>query len=373
MDLELDRILKKERKMEALKCKMCGGNIVVVDNQAYGTCAYCGTTSTLPSALDEQKVLRFNRANHFRRQNDFDKAIKAYEELLVLDSTSAEAYWGLVLSRYGIEYVEDPNSGNRIPTCHRLQNNSVLQDADYISALENAVDDYTRSIYEEDAYAIEEIRKGILNISVAEEPYDVFICYKETSEDGRRTEDSVIAQDIYGYLIKEGFRVFFSRITLEKKLGQQFEPYIFSALNTAKVMLVVGTKSEYFNSVWVKNEWSRFLSLQRSDSGKILIPCYKGVDVYDLPEELSIFQSQDMNKIGFIQDLVHGVKKVVRTNSELIHKEISSKREAASLERLLQNATTYLMLDDYIASEGVYDKVTKDYPEDYRGWWGLIV
>ena len=35
------------------------------------------------------------------------------------------------------------------------------------------------------------------------------------------------------------------------------------------------------------------------------------MDPYDMPEELSMLQSQDMGKIGFIQDLIRGVKKVV--------------------------------------------------------------
>ena len=35
------------------------------------------------------------------------------------------------------------------------------------------------------------------------------------------------------------------------------------------------------------------------------------MDPYDLPEELSSLQSQDMSKIGFMQDLLRGVKKVL--------------------------------------------------------------
>ena len=45
-----------------------------------------------------------------------------------------------------------------------------------------------------------------------------FICYKETDKDGRRTQDSVLANDLYHQLTQEGFKVFFARITLEDKL-----------------------------------------------------------------------------------------------------------------------------------------------------------
>ena len=117
-------------------------------------------------------------------------------------------------------------------------------------------------------------------------------------------------KEIYYQLTNAGYKVFFSRITLESKLGQQYEPYIFAALNSAKVMLVIGSNKEYFDAVWVRNEWSRFLALMKKDRSKLLIPCYKDMDAYDIPEALSIFQAQDMSKIGFIQDLLHGIKKV---------------------------------------------------------------
>ena len=123
----------------------------------------------------------------------------------------------------------------------------------YKSVLNHA-DSYQRKIYEDEANAINEIQKGILSISQKEEPFDVFICYKETDNNGQRTPDSVLANDLYHQLTQEGFKVFFSRITLEDKLGTAYEPYIFAALNSAKVMVVLGTKPEYFNAVWVKNE-----------------------------------------------------------------------------------------------------------------------
>lgn len=91
-----------------IKCKMCGGDIDFIPGATYGTCEYCGSTSTIPQAEDENKLNRYNRANHFRRQCEFDKAVAAYEKILEQDDTDAEAHWGAVISRFGIEYVEDP-------------------------------------------------------------------------------------------------------------------------------------------------------------------------------------------------------------------------------------------------------------------------
>ena len=299
-----------------IKCKICGGDIQFGPGATYGTCDYCGRTSTIPKADDESMLNRYNRANHFRRQGEFDKAVSAYEKILEQDDTDAEAHWGAVISRYGIEYVEDPATKERIPTCHRLQLTSILADEDYKDAVKYAPDAESLRIYEEEAARIAEIQKGILAISQNEKPYDVFICYKETDENGQRTHDSQWAQDIYYGLTEQGYKVFFSRITLEDKLGQEYEPYIFAALNSAKVMVVIGSKPEYFNAVWVKNEWRRYLALMAKDRKRLLIPCYRDMDPYDLPDELSSLQSQDMSRIGFMQDLIRGIRKMLEVEKK---------------------------------------------------------
>ena len=296
--------------MAVYRCKMCGGDLNIVEGASYCTCEFCGTQQTIPTVKDEGLQNLFNRANLLRMKSEFDKAAEIYEKILQRSATEAEAHWGLILCKYGIEYVEDPTTFKRIPTCHRASYDAVTADEDYKNALKYA-DTVQRGIYEEQAREIDQLQKGILDIVHKEKPYDIFICYKETDENGKRTPDSVIANEIYHQLTIEGFKVFYAAITLEDKLGTEYEPYIFSALNTAKVMLAIGTKPEYFNAVWVKNEWSRFLKIMKKDRSRLLIPCYRDMDPYELPEEFAHLQAQDMSKIGFINDIVRGIKKVV--------------------------------------------------------------
>jgi len=296
--------------MALFKCKMCGGDLNITADEKIIECEFCGTTQTIPTSKDENLQGLFNRANILRMKSEFDKAEQLYEKIIEKDDTQAEAYWGLILCKYGIEYVEDPQTFKRIPTCHRTSFDSIIADEDYKSALAHA-DSVQRGIYEAEAKEIDRIQKGILELSQKEEPYDVFICYKETDNDGKRTQDSVIANDIYHQLTQEGLKVFYAAITLENKLGSAYEPCIFAALNSAKVMLAIGTKPEHFNAVWVKNEWSRFLKIIQKDRSKLLIPCYRDMDAYELPEEFAHLQAQDMGKIGFINDIVRGIKKVV--------------------------------------------------------------
>ena len=296
--------------MAIIKCKMCGGDLRIEEGSTVCECEYCGTRQTVPSADNEKKLTLFSRAGRLLRGCEFDKAAGVFETIVADFPEEAEAYWGLVLCKYGIEYVDDPATGKKIPTCHRSSFDSVLDDPNYEQACENT-DAVARRVYRDEARQIEDLRKQIIEVSGKEEPYDIFISYKETDEHGDRTLDSVIAQDIYTELTEKGYRVFFSRISLEDKLGTEYEPYIFAALNSAKVMLVVGTDYENYDAVWVKNEWSRFLKLIASGQKKTLIPVFKNMDAYDMPKEFAKLAAQDMGKVGAMQDLVRGVEKLI--------------------------------------------------------------
>ena len=354
------------------KCKMCGGALEVQSNATVAECEYCGTTQTLPRLDDERRANLYDRANHFRRNNEFDKAAGIYEQILTEDKTDAEAYWSLVLCRYGIEYVEDPATHKRIPTVNRAQFTAIFDDDNYKAALQYA-DGGQRSIYEAEARAINEIQKGILAISQQEEPFDVFICYKETDANGRRTPDSVLANDLYHQLTQEGFKVFFARITLEDKLGQEYEPYIFAALNSARVMVVLGTKPEHFSAVWVRNEWSRYLALIRSGAKKILIPAYKDMDPYDLPEEFSHLQAQDMGKLGFMQDLIRGIKKLAQAEAPKAVIRENIVQQSSNVTALLKRGSLALEDGEWSKADGFYEEVLNQEAECAEAYLGKLM
>ncbi len=361
--------------MTIFKCKMCGGTLEFNPGDTVAVCDSCGTKQTLPKLDDDRRANLYDRANHFRRSNEYDKAMGIYEQILAEDNTDAEAYWSLVLCRYGIEYVEDPATHKRVPTVNRAQFTSIFDDDNYKSALHYA-DAAQREVYESEAKAINEIQKGILAISQKEQPFDVFICYKETDAGGRRTPDSVLANDLYHQLTQEGFKVFFARITLEDKLGTAYEPYIFAALNSAKVMVVLGTKPEYFNAVWVKNEWSRYLALVKNSGGKkMLIPAYKDMDPYDLPEEFSHLQAQDMGKLGFMQDLIRGIKKIISADAPkaAVKETVVVSGGNAAVEPLLKRAFMFLEDGNWQEADTYCEKVLDQDPENARAYLGKLM
>ena len=359
--------------MAIYKCKMCSGDLEVTEGKTVIECDFCGTKQTVPTAKDENLQGLFNRANVLRIKCEFDKAEQIYEKIIQANEKEAEAYWGLILCKYGIEYVEDPTTFKRIPTCHRTSFDSIIADDNYKSAIEYA-DGVQRGIYESEAKEIDRIQKDILALSQKEDPYDVFICYKETDEGGQRTQDSVIANDIYYQLTQEGFKVFYAAITLEDKLGSAYEPCIFAALNSAKVMLSIGTKPEYFNAVWVKNEWSRYLKIMKKDRSKMLIPCYKEMDAYELPEEFAHLQAQDMSKIGFINDLVRGIKKVlVKNEPKKEEKATVISDGSANVAPLLKRAFMFLEDGNWQEANTYCEKVLDQDPENARAYVGKLM
>lgn len=353
--------------MAVFKCKMCNGDLNITEADKVVECEYCGTTQTVPSADNEKKMTLFNRANRLRLNKEFDKAAALYEQLIAEFPEEAEAYWGLCLCNWGIEYVDDPATGEKKPTCHRASFESLMKDENYLLALEYA-DLTAQRVYRREAQEIDRLNDAILSVSRNEKPYDVFICYKEkTDENGMRTHDSVLAQDIYDALTANGLKVFFSRISLEDKLGRQYEPYIFAALNSAKVMLAIGTKYEYFQAAWVKNEWSRFLRLAAKDRSKVLIPCFCDMDPDDLPDEFKGLQAQDLGKLGAVQDLVRGVGKLLAKDAPKdgdVQQAAVSNPAAATVQSLLKRAFMFLEDGEWDSADKYAEKVLDIDPEN---------
>lgn len=355
--------------MAIFNCKSCGGDLEIKEGATVVTCEYCGRQQTVPSMDNEKKVNLFNRANRLRSKCDFDKAASVYESIVAEFPQESEAYWGLCLCKFGIEYVDDPGTAKKIPTCHRTSYESIFDDQNFDMACENA-DALAVNQLRSEAKEIDRLQKEILEIAKYEQPFDVFICYKESDETGGRTVDSELAHDIYDVLTEKGYKVFYSRITLKAKLGQDYEPYIFSALNSAKVMLSIGTKFEYFNAVWVKNEWSRFLSLMKSDKSKMLIPCYRDIDPYDMPKEFSGLQGQDLSSPRAFQDLVTNIERIIpKANVSANAAPVST---VLATDPLVKRAFMCLEDGDWSGADKCCEKILDADPENARAYFAKL-
>ena len=288
------------------ECKYCHAKLTVEDSQRVVLCNYCGTEQALPCGLAlPDRASQFERANHHRQNGDFDRAMEIYNKILDKNANDAEAYWSLLLCRFGVVYVKD--AGGYKPTINRMQRTSILADEDYRAACKHA-DAEQREIYMREAGKINDIQRRYLQIVESERPFDVFICFKD------EPKGKAFGQDFYNLLTSRGYRVFFSAATLKSLAGEEYEPYIYAALQSARVMIVIATSAENVNSPWVKNEWKRFLLLMREDKGRLLIPAVSGMRPEELPADFSHLEAVSLNEMTGAAILLE------RTNAT-VHKE----------------------------------------------------
>ena len=355
--------------MQTFKCKICGGSLTVASKSRVAVCDYCGSKQILPLFSDESAQLLYDRGNSYLRQNEYDKAETIFNQLLSLCPEDPEIYWDLVLCKYGVTFVQDTKTGKYIPTCNRTHYESILNDKNYQKVIQYADEEQT-AYYQENAETINDIQKGILAVSKKEKPFDIFISYKETDSKGTRTKDSIAAQKLYEKLTESGYKVFFSRITLEDKIGTEYEPYIYAALYSSKVMLTVCSSKENIESPWVRNEWSRFLTLRQNDASKTLIPLYFDMPKSDLPDEFAILAAQDMSKDDFEQEFLRGIKKMIPLPIMLAERQKKLKKRfgisAAIMAGviLVAGIISFPYIKNYIAYNDDYQAAMQLYDEE---------
>ena len=371
--------------MGALKCKMCGSNLEIEDSITVCKCEKCGTSQTVPDIEDDKELKLFERAGRLRFNCDFDKAAGIYNTITDSYPEEAEGYWGLILCKYGIEYVDDA-SGKKVPVCHRISYDSVMDDEDFELVMENS-DSESRAIFREEAKIIEENRKEYIQIAESEQPYDIYISYRAKDDNGDKTAVSEIAGHLYNKLTSAGYRVFLSEAALKGKERSYCEPYIYSALNSANVMLALGTSYDDYNDVWVKNEWNRYLEIAEKNKNKCLIPCYKDVDEYDIPKEfagLKVCQLGNDDTFNNIMAEIANVVKPASINQPVSEPEKAEPAEEIELEEIeiIEPIDINKLLDEGFAAisdknwkkaNKLFFQVLDEEPDNSKAYWGQLL
>ena len=387
--------------MTELKCKVCGGAIERKGN--FYVCLHCRTKWVIDVADDVHAV---DRANAWAalRDGNFERATELFENIILKDKNGHEAYWGRALATNGIIYVTDLSENKKVPTCNNITENSFINNSDVKKAISLAPDDIAES-YKSQAEYIEKVRIEWLEKASKEPEYDVFISFKDSDRENgiERTQDSIDAQDLYNALSAEGYKVFFSRISLRDKISEQYEPYIYNAIKTAKVMIVFGEKAEYFSSVWIKNEWSRFKTrIEKGEKHKnLLVVVYKNMNPGDLPAVLSSRQCLNAADIMYFTDLNRHIKKVIELSKQSVHLDrvkIEGGQIAKKATELTVNTVktreigagaiaetsisekqsvslinTYLKASDWSAADSLIEEVLFDNPSCAEAIWCKIL
>ena len=371
--------------MGALKCKMCGSNLEIEDSITVCKCEKCGTSQTVPDIEDDKELKLFERAGRLRFNCDFDKAAGIYNTITDSYPEEAEGYWGLILCKYGIEYADDA-SGKKVPVCHRTSYDSIMDDEDFELVMENSNSE-SRAIYREEAKIIEETRKEYIRIAESEQPYDIYISYRAQDDNGDKTPVSEIAGHLYNKLTSAGYRVFLSEAALKGKKRSDCEPYIYSALNSANVMLALGTSYDDYNDVWVKNEWNRYLEIAEKNKNKYLIPCYKDVDEYDIPKEFAGLKVCQLGNDDTFNNIMAEIANVVKPESvnqpapepekaepaEEIELEEIEIIEPVNINKLLDEGFSAISDKNWKKANKLFFQVLDEEPDNSKAYWGQLL
>jgi len=293
-------------------CRCCGRPLVFAEGMELVTCVACGTLNERPKAKGPALGL-LQRATEQRLRCDFINAENSYQHVLLDHPDEHEALWGLVLCRYGVEYVEDPHTRRRLPVVHGVRRKPMQLDSDFRQACELAPA-AVRSQYEAEAEYIDNAMVKIRDLAETCPPFDVFICHKTTRPGSKEyTEDYTRAFKLYHLLDKQGYRAFFAPMEMEGvAAGSDYEAGIYHALCTARVMLVVCSREDYLTSPWVRSEWQRFCELMDEDGSRNLLPLLYGeMPSARLPLDFRVrkLQAIAMGEMGSAEKMLAAVQK----------------------------------------------------------------
>lgn len=354
--------------MPIYKCKMCEREIETEHGQNICICGYCGTSQTIPVSASDQVITALNRGNHLRQLKEFDKAAAIYEKLLEHIHSDPEIYWQLVLCRYGITYVQEPQINMMIPECHRTRYKSVFCDAAFLEAM-NHSDILRRDAYRKESEYIDVMQKRLMNLAAQQDIFDIFLCSADKDSSGKASHDFIFARKIYGALTQKGYSVFFPPVTLGDTDENDMEPYIFAALNDAGVMIAAASQYENINSARIRDQWTRFANIADIDNTRKLIPAVNGIKLRNLPKRLSGLPGIEISSDKDIEKLTERIADILGNP----RKQNDSDTENLSAEDLVRRGNLCLLKRKWAAAEKYFNHAVDTSPDNPSAYLGKLL
>lgn len=374
------------RKNYRLHCETCGGSLDYAADGRSAVCPYCGNEYHFRESRGDALVLSLNRAHALRQNNDFDGAATEYKLVAESDPQCAEAWWGLALCTYGVEYIEDPRTHRRVPVCRRTVKKSILEDENYLNALRTAAEEQCEA-YRTRAAAIDALQNGIKRRLEEEEDYDVFLCFRAEDDAGTPTRERAVALELYGAFSSRGIRTFCSEVTLRGRLGEDYEPLIYKALYSCRVFILIAMREENIGSAWVRSEWSRFCD--RVYEERLTGACFAvfdGISPASLPSFLRA-QGVDLSKYpqgGYAEEIADSLAQKLGKVTEgaalssaagaaAEGAEESGGQAAGALAALLAEGKRALRAGDFVCAAAAFSRAIEEDAESADAWLGAFL
>ena len=169
--------------------------------------------------------------------------------------------------------------------------------------------------------------KNTYRLDYGFENTEVYICYTESDAQGRRTKDSIIAEELYQKLESKKIYTFYERRSAPALIGDDLQAANYQAIYHAKIILVVGASATRFEHLVSKHD--------KYFGDKTVIPIYTDIRPEDLPPELNRVQALNLNSIGADVDLLNGILRLLgrekEINLESLHQHTVKRKKIAAI------------------------------------------
>lgn len=401
-------------ELTTVRCKNCGA--MLDPRIAIGgvvECPYCGTPWIMPKTETVPEAKKYiHDGNAALDVCDFDHAFTYFQKASELDAGEPEAFFGMALATFRVQYLKDSVNDRLQPICHLFTQNTFTKNSYFRQALDLATPKQ-REVYRSRGSEIDDVCEEFLALKEQGIKYDCFLCVKVTDDDsGTQTADSIAANKLYDFLKDKGYRPFFSERILANKAGSAYEAHILYALYVSECMLIVCSDEKFLRTKWVKNEYTRFMGMM-SDGGKerdAVTFVFNGTPIERLPNGKKI-QGIDLatpKAYSLIEGYVESHTPEARRSREREAEEkrrqqeevdtllqemrdLQQKREednrrqaiqmqsagtggpAPTIESMLERARQELESCDYDGAAKFYQGVLDIDPKNFEAWRGMFL
>lgn len=238
-------------------------------------CPRCGGSFRFGNKVSDEINEGYRQLSNLNFENAYDIA----EKLTTADPANAEAWFLTVLASNRVCYCENDNKEiwpyDMIPTLNDILFSDIRKSEYAVKALKYAQTAEQTARFTEVFNYLEKVREKAADaIKCGEYDCDVFISVKVSAVDPEtkklirdadghpyKTKDYEYARDLHDEIVKKhpGCKVFLSELMKTELVGKEYEPIIYAALRSAKVMILVGSSDFNIRWPWVRNEWKRYL------------------------------------------------------------------------------------------------------------------
>ena len=278
-------------------CRRCDGIRIPVYSPEEGWQAHCPKCGEIApcAAIDglEAAAEAAGEGCNFYAVQEFDEAKRCFERAAELSGGRVAYRWAALLAEYGVKYCasESAQSGYAVNYWKReLPSEPLAESAAYRELYRAAAKNVKllRALQRE-AGEISEGLAQIEKLAASGERWDVFFSFKDMDAEGKKTLERQLLDNLYTELASEGLKVFFAPRSMLGRMIDDFEGYIYTALKTAKLMVLVGSSKENVNAPWVASEWERFWRWGKR--GQIVLCPVGGMRMSGFPREITKVQT----------------------------------------------------------------------------------